>query len=418
MTTRYSSGRTGVSAVTLIIFVVLTLIAVMVAFIFYTSKAKLQWQLNTTRADSDVLDKKAQAILTQKGEVESYLENKKTAEDVKKFFEDMQLPQGLTAIPKNFRTINDELDLSTARLTRLVTDLQLELKQAGIDADGAEAARDKVKEQFATRVQKKNEELAEFDKYLAEELKKKEDLLAQLTTEEKDWTNKFNNVRDEWEAKKKTLLDKTEQVKQKNAVDRRNLRVLPPVPTIPPANGKVIKADWQTRKAEISLGTHDHVYPGLVFDVFFINAKGQRQIKAKLEIYRVGELSSLANITESAKENPVVTGDLVQAPMLSGVYKKKFVIAGFIPPETSFTNDKLAALIRLNGGEVQPAVNLFTDVLILGETGGAGVAKVEEAKLAAEAATAVQQGVAEAETARELSVPVVDYHDFIQAITR
>jgi len=417
MTTRLPvAGRPGISPVTLVVFVIVALITVLIAFIMYTGKTKREAELAKVQAESRRLEALKKTVTDETDEVRAFLESKRDAEAVKAFFNELDM-KGTLASPKNFRKIDSDLTLWIMRLNLVIDDLEQRIVEATALADAAESARDATRDDHARRLQAKNAQLDSLDQFLTAELAKKENLVTAYAKDKQDFINKFTKARDAWEDRKKKLLKQTEEMGRTNAVARRSLKILRVEPTIPPPSGHILRCDWQTRKAVLDLGETDHVFPGLDFDVYTFDRAGNWIVKGKLEVQEVSADTCLAMIIESDPHSTIVAGDAVQTPFLPVPRKQKFVIAGFIPPGSVYTRGQLAAIIRLNGGEVQPAVDLYTDTLILGETAPASVVEVDK-NLVVEAQGDAEKGRTEAELARELSVDVVDYREFMQGLQR
>ncbi|KPJ56221.1 MAG: hypothetical protein AMS16_02840 [Planctomycetes bacterium DG_58] len=409
-------GRTGVSPVTLVVVVILAMISGTIAFVQYTRTVKLKQQLTKATDEANVLDAEIQRIVSETGEIRNFLENKSSAEAVQAYFKELDM-RGIVADPKNFHKINMDLDLWIMRLDRLMTELDKRVAEAGKQADSAEAARDNTRNDYNRRVQQKNDELAKLGQFLLDELAKKENLVTQYVKEKKEFIDKYNNARDEWDGKKQRLLVQTDQLTRRNAVIRRELRILRPEPEIATPSGRVIRCEWTTKKVVINLGERDGVFPGLGFEVYYIDANGRHIVKGKIEVATVLKTSSVAAIIEGSPIHPIVAGDAIRTLFLPIPKQQKFVIAGFIPPGAIYNKDQITALIKLNGGEVQPAVTLYTDVLILGETAPSGLVAMDE-KLVGVAQNEYRRGRSEVELARELSIDIVDYLEFLQAIQR
>jgi len=419
MTTRIPpGGRAGISPVTLVVFVILAIIAAIVAFAMYTGTVTRKAELDKITAESAELDRQLQTVVAETGEIRNFLESKRDAEAVKTYFNEMDLKKmGVDADPKNFRKINTALELWIMRLNLLIGDLTKRIGEATTRAEMAETSRDATRDDYTRRLEQKNAEFQRLDQFLTAELAKKENLVTTYAKEKQDFINKFNNVRDKWETRKKDLLYKTEQMARTNAVVRRSLLVLRPEPSIAPPSGRILRSDWQTKKVVIDLGERDYSFPGLGFDVYSIDKDGVRVVKGKIEVQEVLGGTSVALVIESDPHDPIVAGDAIQTPFLPIPRKQKFVIAGFIPPGAAYSKSQMEALIRLNGGEVQPAVDLYTDVLVLGETAPTGVAEMDK-KVISEVQSEAEKGRTEAEFAREISVNILDYREFLQSIQR
>jgi len=419
-----TGGRSGVSPVTLVVFIILVLIAGTIAFVMYTRQVVVKEKLGerdhpkagTVRAQVREMDQDIKDLVAEQMDLAKYLTDKPDAEAVRQYFADLDM-RGVDVTPRDFHMLNIDLDMWIARLDRLIRELDRRSAEASKQADSAEAARTRTKEHYTEIENQKNTELNTLDTFLRDEYAAKENLIASYVKEKQDFINKYNNARDKWETEKQGLLVLTDRTARQNAVIRRELTVLRPEPSIRPPSGKVLISDWQTKKVVINIGEEDHVFPGLGFEVYFFDAMGTRVLKGKVEVQTVRSQTSLATIIESDPRYPIVAGDAIQTVFLPVPRKQKFVIAGFIPPESVYDRSQLEALIRLNGGEVDPAVGLYTDVLILGETAPTGLAEMDK-DLIGDIQKATQKARSEAELARELSVDVVDYREFIESMRR
>lgn len=418
MTTRVAGGgRTGISPVTLIVFIIVALIAGMIDFMMYTRTVTREAALADVTVKRQELDRAIQQTVAETAEIRNYLEGgKRDAEAVRQYFADLDM-RGLVVKPRDFHKVNMDLDLWILRLDKVKRELDKRINEATGQAEGAETARDFTREDYNRHVQEKNQEFARLGRRLRDELAKKEDLVAQSAKEKQGFIDQYNKERDKWEERKRALLVQADRMTRKNQVDRRDLKVLRPEPSIQPPSGKILRSDWRIRKAVISLGKDDHVFPGLVFEVYTIDSKGVRVVKGKVEVKEVLGESSIASVIESDPENPVVAGDAIQTLFLPIPRKQKFVIAGFIPPDAIYDRNQIEALIQLNGGELQKVVNLYTDMLILGETVSSGLVDMDK-KPVGEAQSEYQRGLTEAEFAREISVDIIDYREFLQSIRR
>ena len=417
MTTRMvPGGRTGVSPVTLIVVVIFAIIAGTIMFVQYTRTVKLKQELKKVTDETNALEAETQRIVSETIEIRNSLEGKRLAEEVKTYFQELEM-RGIVVDPKNFHKINIDLDLWIMRLGRLITELDKRVTEAGEQADSAEASRDSTRDDYSRRVRKKNDQLAKLNQFLRDELAKKENLVTRYVKEKQEFIDKYNNARDEWERKKRRLLVQADYLTRRNAVMRRDLKVPRPEAVIDAPSGRVISCEWRTKKVIINLGERDGVFPGLGFGVYYIDANGRRIVKGKIEVVNVLKASSVAAIIKGDPIHPIVAGDAIQTVFLPIPKQQKFVIAGFIPPGAIYDRDQITALIKLNGGEVQSAVTLYTDVLILGETAPRGLVGMDE-KLVGKAQSEYRKGRSEVELARELSIDIVDYREFLQAIQR
>ena len=416
MATRASAGvRPGV-------FVLVILVAVaswVVWFMMYARKFTAEQNLSRVRAEIKELKTARNKIIDTRFRLKFYFENKKdNAEDVKAYFdENAKTMPKVVANPRNYPNVIAGLDLWNARLKLLADRLDDRIVTRTALADGAELAREKTREEYETLKKQRNTELSDIGTTMTNKLAERQTLLDKYTKQKTAFVDQFTNLQLEWDDKKKQLNLDIKKAAGNNAVISRDLKLLRPEPSVDPPSGRIVRSDWRTNRAVIDLGTKDHAFPGLVFEVYYFNTKGQRIVKGKVEVFRVMTNLSHVTIIEKQVDNPILAGDAIQTQFKAIPGQKKFVIAGYFAEDAIYNEEQLKAIIELNGGVVQENVDLFTDVLILGEMTISGAGDIAEAGVAA-AHGKTQTGRAEAEVARELSIDVVGYREFLASIRR
>jgi hypothetical protein len=138
-------------------------------------------------------------------------------------------------------------------------------------------------------------------------------------------------------------------------------------------DGKVILVDNQSKIVHINLGSDDHVYRGLTFEVYDKNlpipkdGKG----KAEIEVYNIEDTISTARVIHSELRNPIVVDDIVANLIWDSKKMNIFVIAGDFDLNGDGVIDadaleKLDGLVKRWGGKVADTVTVNTDFVILG----------------------------------------------------
>jgi hypothetical protein len=94
-------------------------------------------------------------------------------------------------------------------------------------------------------------------------------------------------------------------------------------------DGTVVQADGLNLKVIINRGAKDHVFPGLLFEVFNYD-RGAYVDKGRVEVIEVQEgISTCRMILQTnAKQNPIGSGDYVGNPVFDARKPKVFVVAG------------------------------------------------------------------------------------------
>ena len=416
--------RRGISPVTLVVVIIVALIAVAIAFRMYTEQVKARKELETVQAENLAVVAKTRKVSNQKLDFEKYVDNSKEAKNgphgelanLRTFLAELAIP-GITADPKDFSIIVAKYEHRLDLLKRLAYTMDLAVVQARKDADVGEESHRVTVQEYRDRVAEKN---AEFDR-LVEQVdrmeKRKEAELAEVGKRTTGYEQKYDTELASYEEAKDLLLKEIDRTTRRNAVMQNEIEVLSPEPTLPLPAGKVVQVDWQTRRAIINLG-EGQVFPGLLFEVYYYDQEGHQVIKGKLEVFKVAGAGSVCNVIHSDTTDPIIVGDIIQTPFWTmDRGKKRFVVAGFIPPEAAYDETQMKALIKLNGGIVQDTVDLTTDVLILGRTSLAGVGEMDKNVIPV-LQERTTTGRVEAEKARELSIEIMGWDEFQDRIRR
>jgi hypothetical protein len=139
-------------------------------------------------------------------------------------------------------------------------------------------------------------------------------------------------------------------------------------------DGSVILVDDLAKSVHINIGSKDHVYRGLTFEVYERggtvpeNGKG----KAAIEVFDISENYSAARITRSEQNRPVLKGDLIANLIWDSNMVNEFVITGEfdLNKDSKYDTDaieKISSLITKWGGAVSDDVTVHTDYVILGD---------------------------------------------------
>jgi hypothetical protein len=231
--------------------------------------------------------------------------------------------------------------------------------------------------------------LAEKEKYQQQVNDIKQDynnlkVMLQQTSEEKVQTL-LTQLEDERENRKKLnqQLLKTEaelaitQQRMKRTQEKLNTLVPPPdneVAAYKP-DGKIILIDDPTKVVHINIGSDDHVYQGLTFQVYEKNTPIPKdgKGKAEIEVFNVEKNISTARIISSNPKKPIMLDDII-ANLIWDRYKTNvFAVAGEFDlngdGEIDYEGaDKIKALIKKWGGKVSDDISINTDFLVLGTT--------------------------------------------------
>ncbi len=187
-------------------------------------------------------------------------------------------------------------------------------------------------------------------------------------------------------------------------------------------DGTVVRTVPEQTVCYISLGSVDHLRPGMTFSVYSrvrgIPADGKG--KATLTVTRVFERTAECEVTSATVSDPIIEGDLIANPVYDRNRKYNFVVAGdfdldFDGQTEDPGGERVKKMIRDWGGNIVDVVDTRTDFVILGAAPRASVTPDQDAAAAPKAAAAAGFAAARTE-ARNLSIPVLTRTQFLHFI--
>jgi hypothetical protein len=165
--------------------------------------------------------------------------------------------------------------------------------------------------------------------------------------------------------------------RMKRAQEKLNTLVPPPDSEIAAykPDGKIILIDDSIKVVHLNIGSNDHVYQGLTFQVYEKNAPIPKdgKGKAEIEVFNVEKNISAARIINSNPKKPIVVDDIVANLIWDSDKTNVFAVAGEFDlngdGEIDYEGaDKIKALIEKWGGKVSDDISIETDFLVLGTT--------------------------------------------------
>jgi hypothetical protein len=346
--------------IALIVFVMLTIISGVMAFMFYRSYSE---KVVAVQGETDKLRK------MQKDRDEALADNDNLKQMIgvgspvpvttvrNDFTKEMAAYMGsFPEANRNYKATVDFLNNS------------LQTKSAALAAE--QASSQALKTTLAQREKGAEMKIAEA---LAGQQKASEDLQAQTgdySTRRKEITDQQESLRQDVDKTKKKAEEET--VKFTDAVARlekektgayqivaRRQEEIDKLrkPTFEVASGKIEWINQAQRSAWINLGRADHlnrlttfrVYDGRTGDVT------RAAPKASIEVIQIlGLHLAEARIIEDKINNPILPGDVIHTPMWSPGQQKHFALAGLIDVDRDGKSDLdlVLNLIRMNGGVV------------------------------------------------------------------
>jgi len=269
----------------------------------------------------------------------------------------------------------EKLDTNLINMTQRASDLQETVNQLQKELD--------ITKQTSLETQEKLED--EKDKYkqqsqnIEQQYKELEELMKKTTNERvQALMKKRDDAIAEREKTHSTLLKTQAQLKatqqRLQAIQEELWKVQPPPDKEVAAyksDGKVMLVDNQI--VHINLGIDDQVYQGLTFAVYDktmpIPKSGKG--KAEIEVFDAKKYISFARIIRSEKRRPIVQGDIVANLVWDSNEANIFAVAGEFDIDNDGQPDyngatKMEGLIKKWGGKTLDEVTVNTDFLILG----------------------------------------------------
>ena len=268
-------------------------------------------------------------------------------------------------------------DLDTERQVALNFETQLNALQDDFDTAGRvnREKEDQLIEKInyyqseAERIQSEYDELKQLMTQSADEqiriyadkLKQAEQTIVQKDDQLAQLQNEFDNIN----AQLQSAMDKIEAIKP-----RPDIEVLAFRP-----DARIVKIDLQTNLVYLDIGSDDHVYRGLTFQVYDKSAQipEDGKGKAEIEVFQVEKEVCAARINKSSKKNPIVPDDIVANLIWDTKTSNKFIVIG----EFDFDGDgkidsegqtKIRQLIERWGANIVDNVSIDTDFIVRGTT--------------------------------------------------
>jgi hypothetical protein len=354
--------------ITLIIFVMLTIILSVTTFIFYNNykehatKAKsadesAQQAMNRERTTQDERNALATTLgfpITEKKEdIES-----KTAADKKKyaeFFTNVPEPQ------RNYMKLVEEMaktiDMKNQELAKAKLASDTLTREYQENADKWAAALKKHEDDKNKAVASEGAIRDSNTRQVAELSKQAQ--LAQAAVGQKNKELQDERARHDGEMKKLAdeLRKAYETVKNKQGVIEGLTQAAPTVP-----DGRISWVNQRDDTVFINVGSEDGLQRRISFSVYDRNATDAANAvkKGSIEVLNIrGPHLAEARIMESTNTDPIVPGDIIYTPIWDPGQTQHFAIVGFIDFDNDRSSDrtKLRDLITHNGGVIDVEVD-------------------------------------------------------------
>jgi hypothetical protein len=392
--------------ITLIIFVMLTIILAVTTIAF--------WNRSKTLAESNAaLEKQnAEALNAERAATDQAMRMKvwlgqtpdTTIDAVEAQYNRDMSTYGRSApeVQRNYKDVPALLFAALQTRNKDVADLRQQQKDAQAEFDQTRQQlvneRDEAKRiqaESEAELRKTRDEFTQNREQLNQEKEKLSAEVQQLRTELADMQTKsaqqVQELQQELHNKDLIISQRDSQIKE---VTNESFEV---------PDGKVLWVNPRTGMASINLGAADGLRRQVTFSVFGVdvNNLAREEKKGSLEVTRVvDDHLSEARITDDTLENPILAGDVIYTPLWNAKSALHFALAGSIDIDGDGQDDRelVKQLIRVNNGtidaeekngEVKGAITRHTRYLVRGDEPEVGESEDADAKSRQDAWTAM-----------------------------
>jgi hypothetical protein len=391
--------KRGVSPAALILFIVIAVAALVVAYFIYTDKE--DWR------------KKHEALAQEKSGLEE------SVRDLQAGLSGWEETAGLT-----FEGVKALLPGEGDTVVNLIRAEQEKARAAQSLAQSVGQDRQNLQKELEAQQKALQQAKEDHDKALKELDKKYQDHREQATADEEKLTKEIADVRQERLAAEGEVRATEDRMKElvaghkadKLAWEVERTKLLMRLQAMRPprgeeAVGQILRVNAMLGAATIDLGSRDRVRPGMIFEVYSETPGGERVSKGRVEAKTVGEWASVVALIDPDPQNPVVTGDNLVCPFVAREHPK-FVVAGWFGPQLEYREPEIKALIQKWGGELQEQVEVDSDYLVIGEY-RLPPTVTEEA-----AVNAANNGMYQLDAAKAFGIIILNVERFLDLVVR
>ncbi len=259
---------------------------------------------------------------------------------------DLSLLRTLLALSEE-QTAKQALETLRRDLAAALSKVQDQIKTSAQITAAAENARleaDARVKIASEEVQRLNATLAPYrassERALGEIAELKNELIQARDAAQGEFANQLAEEKDKQAVLVATTQSLTERV---NTLQKQleQFRIKPRDPALL-VDGRIVDLGVSDNQVYISLGSKNHVRPGMTFEVYpdasaiLYDPKTDRQSpgKASIEIIKVGDTTSTARVTRSKRGSSVSRGDVLANAIYSPDYQYKFLVHGKFDVDT------------------------------------------------------------------------------------
>ncbi len=265
-------------------------------------------------------------------------------------------------------------------LTASKTQLSVQAAQiADLQAarDSLTANLDAARETFNQRIDEISAELARLQESYEQSLTAKDEQVASLQSTVESRAEELNRERTQIANERReaeiALGRLTNQVNELQTQLQAFKQGVDPQEILRKADGRILRAIPGSDVVYVNLGENDGLKPGMGFEVFSTTPDPRQSVRGKASVEVVTVMGDTAEclVKRTTAGQPIVEGDLVVNIAYERNRKPKFVIRGSFDLNYDGVIDsndveRVTALIREWGGQVQSELDETTDFVVIG----------------------------------------------------
>lgn len=243
------------------------------------------------------------------------------------------------------------------------------------DLQDRQKALDALRDDFKTKTEQKDQEVAQVTQKFQDYEK---DQMGKLDQAKKDYENSVGDLRTtagnlSTQLQAALAAARKWELKYKEVTKRGAGPTLDTEKPVRRPDGKVIKVAAEDNTVTVNIGSRNRVTEDLRLTVYpYTGIPDSGAGKAVIEVISVGDTVSQCRIIKQDKDNPIITGDLVANVVFDALRNYNFVVEGQFDldntGEPTVAGNKAAKdLIQRYGGRVQKDVDIDTDYVVLGD---------------------------------------------------
>lgn len=368
---RSQRGAARISAVWMIAVIVAFFVSMAVAFIAFDEAGRLEAELNDTRT------RLAEAV----AQVDTELDAVRTISEVAGFYDESAasarsqpeaMNEGLASLRDAFPDMDPSIDtLQKAipvaiqgyggKLSR-IRDLESQLTTARAEAAAKDSALRDVTSTKDRELADLRSQLSDAEQAWADEKSGLERQIAAVRSELSNKDSDYRGIQNDLDELERAMAKEASAMQARFSEMSRKLQ-FEREPEAP--DGEVLAVAPDLKLGWINLGANNRLPRGTRFHVVS-NVPGDQRIKAFAEVVRVeARMAEVLFQSQTDPFDPPIVGDIVYNPLFDPYGERNAVLVGRF--SGTFNEKELRSLLAQMNIQVQPAIDLTTDYLIVGQ---------------------------------------------------